>query len=254
MARKSEFEEFLADLVEFPWWVSVIVGVVFFLVVRYGIPLLPFDFGMFSYVVETVGQVGSWFAVLFLLPAGLSIERRIRGRHLLDVNNTQDEFRRMDWRAFEELVEAYYRKLGYRVQRQREDGPDGGIDVRITNEQDQRFLVQCKQWRHSNVGVKTVRELLGVVVAERAAGGIVVTSNEFTNEAREFAEGVPIKLIDGEKLAHMMGDLLNEAQEISPDDLDDSTPLRCPACGSELVIRKANRGRHKGRSFYGCAA
>ena len=30
-------------------------------------------------------------------------------------------------------------------------------------------------------------------------------------------------------------------------------PLRCPRCGSELVLRTAKRGNNAGNQFYGCS-
>ncbi len=247
-------EEFFTDLVEMPWWVSIILGVVFYVVVGHVIPILPIDFAMFGGIVDTVCRFGSWFAVLFLVPAGLPAERKIRGRTLVTHTRTKEALRDMDWRTFEELIESYYRKLDYRVHRQLEKGPDGGVDVRIANANRERFLIQCKYWQHMNVGVKPVRELLGIVAAEGATGGIVITSSMFTNEARAFAEGVPIELIDGDRLLHMLHDQLETTKAISAEVLADSTTQSCPRCGSDLVIRTADRGRHKGTSFYGCSA
>ena len=57
--------------------------------------------------------------------------------------------------------------------------------------------MQCKQWRAQQVGVAVVRELYGIVAAERVAGGYVVTSGTYTKDARQFASGRNIELIDG---------------------------------------------------------
>jgi hypothetical protein len=43
-------------------------------------------------------------------------------------------------------------------------------------------LVQCKQWKTSKVGVKVVRELYGVVMAEGATKGILIASGTYTQE------------------------------------------------------------------------
>ena len=69
----------------------------------------------------------------------------------------------MNWREFEMLVGEAFRRRGYSVR------------------------VQCKQWKAKKVGVKIVRELYGVMAAEGAGGGYVVTSGEFTKEAIAFA-------------------------------------------------------------------
>jgi len=47
----------------------------------------------------------------------------------------------------------------------------------------QMALVQCKQWRALKVGVGEVRELCSVMAAQGAAGGVVMTSGRFTEEA-----------------------------------------------------------------------
>jgi len=60
--------------------------------------------------------------------------------------------------------------------------------------------VQCKHWRVSRVGVSVVRELLGVITANGAVGGFVVTSGDFTKDAIEFANGRGIELITGDEL------------------------------------------------------
>ena len=64
------------------------------------------------------------------------------------------------------------------------------------------MLVQCKQWKTRCVGVKVVREMLGVVVSRRANRGIIVTSGTFTAEARRFADdnSQTLELLDGSGL------------------------------------------------------
>jgi len=51
--------------------------------------------------------------------------------------------------------------------------------------------VQCKHWRAFKVGVREVRELFGVMVAERAHRAIFIASGSYTREARDFAGGKP---------------------------------------------------------------
>jgi len=45
-----------------------------------------------------------------------------------------------------------------------------------------------------------VRELYGVMAAKGAAGGFIVTSGSFTQEAQEFAQGRNVKLLNGPQL------------------------------------------------------
>jgi len=97
------------------------------------------------------------------------------------------------------LVGEYFRRQGFTALDNGGGGPDGGVDVLLQKGSD-NYLVQCKQWRALRVGVQPVRELYGVMAARRVAGGFVVTSGEFTQEARSFAEGREIQLINGTTL------------------------------------------------------
>ena len=121
----------------------------------------------------------------------------------------------------------------------------------------ERFLAQCKQWRAQQVGVSVVRELYGVMAAERVAGGFVVTSGSFTKEAQAFAAGRNIELLDGRAL----GELLREGRTSakmsaeSMTHIDASRPAApsCPQCRTPMVLRTAKQGARKGKSFWGCA-
>jgi len=48
--------------------------------------------------------------------------------------------------------------------------------------------------------IKVVRELYGVIKAQNAAKGIIVTSGSFSADAMSFAKGKEIELVDGTQL------------------------------------------------------
>jgi restriction system protein len=110
-------------------------------------------------------------------------------------------------------------------------------------------LLRCKAWNAYKVGVKPVRELFGVMAAQKVPNGIFLTTGEFTNEAREFARGKPLELIDGDtlitKIQEMPADvsrvLLKRAME------GDYTTSTCPKCGVKMIRRSSKNG-----SFWGC--
>ena len=135
-------------------------------------------------------------AVVLLLPAFVSAFRRVKSRYLLKHNQDIESIRQLDWKHFEELLGKYYRQAGYKVLENHGRGPDSGVDLRLRDAGNRSILVQCKQWKQK-VGVKIVRELYGVVASEGAGSGIVVTSSAFTKEAQEFANSVPVELVDG---------------------------------------------------------
>ena len=248
--RKGELELLLNELARAPWWVGVVVAVVVYVGLAMVLPSLAG-----GPVVDAVSGLAVWIAAIFLLPAVVSAFRVWRGKRMLAANRTKEAIRLLGWEEFEELIEVHYRRLGFRVRREAGAGPDGGVDVRITKSGGETYLVQCKQWRTRRVGVKVVRELFGVVAAEDATGGIVVTAGTFTREAVEFAERVAVELIDGDRLQDMMRDL--PAQRADGADRGDDKALEttlCPRCGSDLVLRTARRGAKQGSKFYGCSS
>lgn len=115
--------------------------------------------------------------------------------------------------------------------------------------------MQCKRWRTNQVPVSLVRELFGVMVAEKADRAIFVTTGTYASEALAFASGKPLELIDGFNLAK----LVEGVQTVKPivpaskPALQTTTPTSgCPKCGGEMVQRVARRGMNAGKAFWGC--
>jgi restriction system protein len=144
--------------------------------------------------------------VIFAIGATVSALKRSRSGARLTVARANPDvaIASMSWRDFERLVGETFRRQGFTVTGFGGNGPDGGVDLGLSKN-GQRFLVQCKHWRKRQVGITVVRELNGVIAAQRAHGGFVVTGGEFTREAREFADSCAIKLIDGPALDELMG-------------------------------------------------
>lgn len=195
----------------------------------------------------------------FLLGSALSyVKQRRRAELHADVaqRGKLASFAAVSWRDFEQVVGEYFRRRGFAVAETGGGGADGGVDLVVTRGSD-RYLVQCKQWKALRVGVETVRELYGVIAAKRAAGGFVVTSGAFTDEAKRFAAGREIELINGEQLA---GAIRQQAAlpRIEPTALPAAAPrvqpqLTCPKCNASMVLRTAKTGSHAGESFWGCS-
>ncbi|MDP2882950.1 MAG: restriction endonuclease [Azonexus sp.] len=116
-----------------------------------------------------------------------------------------------------------------------------------------KYLLQCKQWKAMKVGVAVVRELYGVMTAERAVGGFVVVSGEFTADAQAFVEGRSITLVSARPLQKMaVNGAANPVTRKVQQALPEIAVPACPKCGKPMVSRLARQGTRAGQFFWGC--
>lgn len=111
---------------------------------------------------------------------------------------------KMSGTQFEQVVTQLLFRMGFRAEMTKASG-DGGVDIVAVLEKavfGGRYLIQCKRYApNSLVGAPLVREFYGALTADRkAVKGILITTSNFTTQAVEFAEGLPVELIDGNKL------------------------------------------------------
>lgn len=241
----------LVSLMYAPWWVSVALSAVLYFIV---VPIFsgnqssPFNMVFVSFA--------KMFSGLLLFVALIAWLRGLKRSRLLDRQRNLDSIRSLSWRQFESLLAEYYQRSGYHVEENHTAGPDGGIDLNLYRN-GERHLVQCKQYRKSKVSVSVVREMYGVLVSENATSMTIVSSGKFTQEAKKFAEGKPLRLIAGDELTQMVRSVQTSTSIPSPIAQPAptvSTEALCPSCNSKLVIRKARRGAHAGQEFYGCSS
>jgi restriction system protein len=246
MARRNE--SILDLLVQSSWWMSVVVSGVAYLFLKFILPSIHFKSMMFDSLAKGISGLAPIIALVLLIPASIAALNSWRKRRLLDSQKGIDSIRALGWRAFEELVGEAYRRQGYGVIENTSAGPDEGIDL-VLKKDGRLVLVQCKQWKSYKVGVQTVRELFGVMAAKQAASGILITSGIFTQEAKNFAAGKPIDLVDGPQLLKLIGNVQKPGTTLTRSGSGNA----CPECGSELVLRTARRGPNPGQRFWGCS-
>ncbi len=260
MARRNK-SDLLSDLIDitarFPWWVGVLLALVSYaglhLVAASPLPtaVQPGQVGSFvaSSLWRVLAMVGQYLLpFVFLLGAAVSAFKRRRATRLHAAAYRADGVARMSWQEFEVLVGEYFRRQGYSVTDNGGGGPDGGVDV-LLKKDGKRYLVQCKHWRAFRVGVQPVRELYGVMAANGVAGGFVVTSGSFTEEACEFSEGLALELIDGRMLQRG----IRAQSGPGPKAGASAHPSGCPLCQAPMVQRQARNGPTPGKKFWGCS-
>ena len=232
-----------------PWWVGVSLAVLVYVLSVYLLPKFTLSSSILSGVPAAVARMGPLMSLLLLLAAGLSAFHRHRKAKLLERQTGLESVGELNWQRFEALVSEAFRRKGYAVEENIEDGPDGGVDLRLRKD-GKTVFVQCKHWKARSVGVKVVRELFGVLKAANANHGAVVTYGSFTPEALEFAKANSMTLIDGPKLTRMIASV-QQSGNMQP---EAETPVQaCPKCGSTMVLREARKGPHAAKKFWGCS-
>lgn len=259
MARKNE--SILNILALLPWWVSVALSGISYLILKYFIPSIEFQqkgpanmtYMLFKGLANAAPTFAPIIALFLLIPAMISFFNSFRKKKLLDKQQDLDTIRALSWKQLEELVAEAYRRKNYSVVENYGIGPDGGVDL-VLKKDGNLFLVQCKQWKNQRVDVPVVREMYGVMTAKQANGVIIITSGLFTQEAKNFAANKPIDLVEGNQLA----DLIKSVQAnptYSPAEINklQETANLCPDCEGELVLRVAQHGKNAGNKFWGCS-
>lgn len=246
--RKQKELSMPEGLASMPWWTGAAFCSVFLLISL----VLPWYLALSCYFVAFLAFLGT---------IG-SIVRQYMNGQLLDTQARRGRnFRNLNWREFERLCQEAFRRLGY-LSIESDPGPDGGWDI-VLRKEGKKYLVQCKHWKYRPVGVAPVRELMGVVAAGTADGGIFVTSSYFTEEAAAFAKRSGIELIDGRSLAKIVGEVRKGSRQqpqaasmkptASETNAEAKQPL-CPKCGGGMVLRAAKKGKKAGQPFWGCSA
>lgn len=269
--KKSTPAEDLVEIVAFlPWWLGVALAIISYYYLHSlasaEVALTAGHTGQVGQVLvgtlkKTLASIGQYLVpFLCLLGAFISVMRRRARTRLIDnviKGGGSTALNEMSWQEFERVVGEGFRLRGYSVVENGGGGADGGIDL-ILKKDGEKFLVQCKQWRALKVGVTVVRELYGVMAAGGATGGFVVTCGRFTDEAKAFANGRNVMLIDGGELEKMIRQARGGSTS-SPTGPVTQTPSaivgpQCPACGSGMMERTAKRGANAGDRFWGCVA
>jgi len=237
-----------------PAWLGPVLAVKAFAIVGIVIPIVLQMALPAQQSFMRIALPGGVFLSIAIMAAWIFVRaQRLGEKRTLDGVRTIEDVRALGWQRFEALLAEAFRREGYTVRRKDGDGPDGGVDVRLSRDGN-ATLVQCKHWK-GKAGAPIVRELLGVVAAERADAGIVVASGGFTKEAIGFADqatrqGQRMRLIDGDALLRMIRAVQSPQGHAEPESVPQ--PPTCPKCGAAMDRKLARRGANAGNEFWGC--
>ena len=272
MARRKRsglIEDIMELVALMPWWAGCALALVSYVVLngvaqQGAVATGKAAASVAPHLWHSLASIGQYLVPLLCLAgAAISAYRRRHRENLVAGvagSETANALEGMSWQDFEKLVGEAFRLQGYQVSEAGGSGPDGGVDL-VLRKGTETFLVQCKQWKAYRVGVTVVRELYGVMAARGAAGGFVVTSGRFTDDARAFADGRSVKLIDGPRLFSMIKQVKAAGatrERVTAEPRQEPTFTKvtatpaCPVCGMNMVRRTASRGKSAGSTFWGC--
>ncbi|MDO8312658.1 MAG: restriction endonuclease [Sideroxyarcus sp.] len=286
MRRKRGKKYLLDDLVRLPWQFSMAVGFIIFALMRWVVPSVfsgnPFLKGIVSILASIAWLPLAFFSLVGFMAfafanrasddsAIVSAASPVLPKNPLTEsipgfgNSTRTSeitapekfeewtllgLRKLEWKRFELLCAAYYEAVGFKSETLR-CGADGGIDVKLFkgDSKEPIAVVQCKAWNRYQVGVKEIRELLGVMAHERVRRGVFMTTSVFTIDATKFGDANPIQLLDGAAFVSKLRELPKAQQDALLNAAfsgDYETPT-CASCGIKTVKRESKRG-----PFWGC--
>jgi restriction system protein len=248
-----------------PWWGGVALAVISYfwlhhIAIAALAPMPPGQIGagLSQVLYKGLATAGQFIVPLVCILGALTSAWRRHQRASLFANTAQSKsvsaLNDMSWQEFELLVGEAFRRGGFAVVETGGGGADGGVDL-VLRKDGEKYLVQCKQWRAYKVSVPIIRELYGAMAASGVAGGFVVTSGVFTQDAKDFAAGRNIELVDGTELNEIIQRV--RPQAVTAQATPHFTPKpsaspNCPACGSAMVRRTAKKGVNAGNEFWGC--
>lgn len=163
----------------------------------------------------------------------------------------------LNWENFELLAGEIFRRKGFDVEISSGLGADGGKDLTLRQGTEVR-LVQCKRLSAGNkVSVMDMRQFYGLIVAEKATCGIFMTTGLYSRDAREFAEGKPIKLLGRAEIEQLMASVAHPGENLCDirqwiNDfaaVANVTDPDCPRCRKPMKLKRGAMGR----MFWSCS-
>jgi restriction system protein len=154
------------------------------------------------------------------------------------------------------LVGEVFRREGYTVELSAALNTEDGIDLMLRRD-GETTLVQCKHWRAEHVTEREVREFYGAMAAGGVPRGMLVTTGEITPDAREFAKGKGIEVVDGPLLGAVMGGVAKPGENLCAvsgwlDDFVSHARIydpECAICHGTMIL---HTNRVNGAAMWNC--
>jgi restriction system protein len=174
MAENSLF----AILLRAPWYVSVLVALGAFGLVRL---FLDAGFAFFG-------------ALPFIVIAFITIWRQLSRPGAAKVAARLEALRALSWEEFARALEEGFKREGYAVKR-----VAGAADFEL-EKAGRLSLVCARRWKAAATGVEPLKELAAAGEKREAAECLYVVAGDITANARAFAAEKAVRLVEGAAL------------------------------------------------------
>ncbi|SDP67754.1 Endonuclease, HJR/Mrr/RecB family [Rhodoferax sp. OV413] len=182
MAPNSLF----AILLRSPWWISMLLVLVFALASG---ALLPPQYVLF----------GAMGGLPFLVIGVLAAKRQWNTPSSARVTETRDRLAAMAWKDFANTLQAAYSAQGYTVTRINAKAADLRLEKNGSSS-----LVAAKRWKAANQGVEALRDLAADKQALGADQAIYISLGGVTDTAQRFAQEQGIQLLTDAGLTQLL--------------------------------------------------
>jgi restriction system protein len=171
-----------AILLRSRWWVSMLVALGAFFVIRL---ILHEGYALFG-------------ALPFIVISGMALWRQLRVPSGAKLDAAIGALRAMTWEEFARALEQGYQRQGYSVKR-----VQGAADFELERA-GRLSLVAAKRWKASSTGVEPLKELVAAGEKREAAECVYVLAGEMTQNAQGFAKKTKINWVRGAELVKLV--------------------------------------------------
>ena len=201
MRKDLNIFDFLAQI---PWWICVTLSASFYLLLQYGIPYFENQGALVNEAHISLGPVfAPVVALAFLAPVTFSFLKFSRKKKLHDLREEIKSIQELSWQQFKEQVSEAYGNAGYLILDNDPFTSDPSFDL-VMRKSANLYLLQSRYWRNRKLGLREVKKLFSLMHEKQASGIFLLTTGIFTKEARRYAIGRPINLVDGVELMELL--------------------------------------------------
>ena len=243
-----------------PKRVCTLSAVVFSMVLCFAVPAFGASAPQLSAAWPALKTALPWTAGVLVLLGPLAYVFLGRRRPRLGASFSIESIRRLSPREFERVLSDSFQLQGYAVDERGGSELSEGVCFAL-RKPNQRILVRCIHRTGAQVGVEAARGLHEVMSLEGASGGLIVTSEQLSSEARAWVADKPIGLIEGRALL----ELVNRGRARKPRSANIALRrepylgpplaelLDCPRCGAPMVLKQDQQPSQPEAAFFGCS-